>query len=176
MFDVVTTSIYPFYARYPGGPELEGRTLALKFFAGRRQPCLPGYRELLHFGKRLCRRTPRRGARGGRQGLTGNPPGLRGDARMPPGLLTQLRERGKRLGPCALRHRSPSPEIPTLRRQPLTGVQIPEPRASRVPHRRRRVAERLRQRAGGRRGWCCGAPRRTLGQTMTWTLPVSSSG
>ena len=26
--------IYP-YARYPGGPELEDRTLALKFFAGR---------------------------------------------------------------------------------------------------------------------------------------------
>ncbi len=36
MFDVVTTAIYT-YTRYPGGPELEDRTLALKLFAGRHQ-------------------------------------------------------------------------------------------------------------------------------------------
>ena len=34
LFDVVTTSIYT-YTRYPGGPELEDRTLALKLLVGK---------------------------------------------------------------------------------------------------------------------------------------------
>jgi serine/threonine-protein kinase HipA len=54
MFDVVTTSIYR-YARYPGGPELEDRTLALKLFAGKhRTKAYPTTEELLDFGRRVC--------------------------------------------------------------------------------------------------------------------------
>lgn len=54
LFDVVTTSIYK-YTRYPGGPELEDRTLALKVFAGKGQSkAYPGADELLHFGQRIC--------------------------------------------------------------------------------------------------------------------------
>lgn len=54
MFDVVTTSIYK-YAQYPGGPELEDRTLALKLFAGKHQTkAYPTTEELLDFGRRVC--------------------------------------------------------------------------------------------------------------------------
>ena len=54
MFDVVTTAIYT-YTRYPGGPELEDRTLALKLFAGRhRTRAYPTRAELLDFGRRIC--------------------------------------------------------------------------------------------------------------------------
>lgn len=54
MFDVVTTSIYK-YTQYPGGPELEDRTLALKLFAGRHQTkAYPTTEELLDFGRRIC--------------------------------------------------------------------------------------------------------------------------
>ena len=54
MFDVVTTSIYR-YARSPGGPELEDRTLALKLFAGRhRTKTYPTAAELMDFGRRIC--------------------------------------------------------------------------------------------------------------------------
>lgn len=54
MFDVVTTAIYP-YSRYPGGPALEDRTLALKLFAGRHQTrTYPTRDELLDFGRRIC--------------------------------------------------------------------------------------------------------------------------
>ena len=54
MFDVVTTSIYK-YTRYPGGPELEDRTLALKLFAGRHQTkAYPTTEELVDFGRRVC--------------------------------------------------------------------------------------------------------------------------
>lgn len=54
MFDVVTTALYT-YTRYPGGPELEDRTLALKLFAGRhRTRTYPTRAELLEFGRRIC--------------------------------------------------------------------------------------------------------------------------
>ncbi|RDI28652.1 serine/threonine-protein kinase HipA [Pseudacidovorax intermedius] len=54
MFDVVTTSIYK-YARSPGGPELEDRTLALKLFAGKHQTkAYPTTEELMDFGRRVC--------------------------------------------------------------------------------------------------------------------------
>lgn len=54
MFDVVTTAVYT-YTRYPGGPELEDRTLALKMFAGRHQTrTYPTRDELLDFGRRIC--------------------------------------------------------------------------------------------------------------------------
>ena len=63
MFDVVTTSIYP-YARYPGGPELEDRTLALKFFAGRHgSRAYPSTGELLHLASASAADAPGRGAR-----------------------------------------------------------------------------------------------------------------
>jgi serine/threonine-protein kinase HipA len=54
MFDVVTTAIYR-YTQYPGGPELEDRTLALKLFAGRHHSkAYPTTDELLRFGARVC--------------------------------------------------------------------------------------------------------------------------
>jgi serine/threonine-protein kinase HipA len=54
LFDVVTTSIYT-YSRYPGGPELEDRTLALKLFVGKgRTRAYPTTPELLAFGKTIC--------------------------------------------------------------------------------------------------------------------------
>lgn len=54
MFDVVTTSIYT-YARTPGGPEMEDRTMALKLLAGRHQTrAYPTQAELLDFGRRVC--------------------------------------------------------------------------------------------------------------------------
>lgn len=54
MFDVVTTSIYK-YTQYPGGPELEDRTMALKLFAGRgRSKSYPSAPELIDFGRRIC--------------------------------------------------------------------------------------------------------------------------
>ncbi|OYT93195.1 MAG: phosphatidylinositol kinase [Burkholderiales bacterium PBB3] len=54
MFDVVTTSIYT-YTKYPGGPELEDQTLALKVFAGKHQTkAYPTRDELYDFGRRVC--------------------------------------------------------------------------------------------------------------------------
>lgn len=54
MFDVVTTSIYK-YTQYPGGPELEDHTLALKLFAGKHQTkTYPTTNELVEFGRRVC--------------------------------------------------------------------------------------------------------------------------
>jgi serine/threonine-protein kinase HipA len=54
LFDVVTTSIYT-YTRYPGGPELEDRTLALKLLVGKgRTRAYPTTQELLAFGHKVC--------------------------------------------------------------------------------------------------------------------------
>lgn len=54
MFDVVTTSIYT-YTKYPGGPELEDHTLALKLFAGKHQTkTYPTKNELHDFGRHVC--------------------------------------------------------------------------------------------------------------------------
>lgn len=91
MFDVVTTSIYK-YTQYPGGPELEDRTLALKLFAGRHHTkAYPTTEELVDFGRRVCgvsqpgavlvqiadamRKTIRE---------------AKGDSRIPPTLLVQI--------------------------------------------------------------------------------------
>ena len=53
MFDMVTTSIYA-YTRYPGGPELEDRTLALKLFAGKHSTKTYPTTKVLHdFGRRV---------------------------------------------------------------------------------------------------------------------------
>jgi serine/threonine-protein kinase HipA len=54
MFDVVTTSIYT-YTRYPGGPALEDRTLALKLLAGKQHTrAYPTIEELHSFGRKVC--------------------------------------------------------------------------------------------------------------------------
>ncbi|MCF8167176.1 MAG: type II toxin-antitoxin system HipA family toxin [Rhodoferax sp.] len=54
MFDVVTTSIYK-YSKYPGGPELEDHTLALKLHAGKHHTkAYPTPAELFDFGRRIC--------------------------------------------------------------------------------------------------------------------------
>ena len=55
MFDVVTTSIYR-YERYPGGPEMEDNTMALKLFRGKRSKTktYPLTDELLQFGTQVC--------------------------------------------------------------------------------------------------------------------------
>jgi len=55
MFDVVTTSIYR-YERYPGGPEMEDNTMALKLFRGKRSKTktYPLTEELVQFGSQVC--------------------------------------------------------------------------------------------------------------------------
>lgn len=55
MFDVVTTSIYR-YERYPGGPEMEDNTMALKLFRGKRSKTktYPLTEELVQFGTQVC--------------------------------------------------------------------------------------------------------------------------
>jgi len=54
MFDVVTTRLYR-YARYPGGPELEDHTLALRWWGGRHgSRAYPSTPELLRFGRQAC--------------------------------------------------------------------------------------------------------------------------
>ena len=93
MFDVVTTSIYK-YRRYPGGPELEDRTLALKLFAGKHQTrAYPTVEELHDFGRRICgvsqpARVIERIAQAMRQTLEE----AKGDARVPTALVAQMRD------------------------------------------------------------------------------------
>lgn len=76
MFDVVTTAVYT-YTRYPGGPELEDRTLALKLLAGRnRTKAYPTRDELLEFGRRIvCVRPTHLDGRG-RQAYDAQPAGV----------------------------------------------------------------------------------------------------
>ena len=92
MFDVVTTSIYR-YARYPGGPELEDRTLALKLLAGKHQGrAYPGVDELLDFGRRVCGvRQPARVLEAIAQGMRQTLDEARGDDRVPAPLLQSMR-------------------------------------------------------------------------------------
>jgi serine/threonine-protein kinase HipA len=92
MFDVVTTSIYK-YARYPGGPELEDRTLALKLFAGRHQSkAYPTREELLDFGRRVCGVSqPARVLEAIAQAMHQTLEDAEGDTRMRTGFLAQMR-------------------------------------------------------------------------------------
>lgn len=53
MFDVITTNIYK-YQKYPGGPELEDNTMALKLFKGQKSKGYPTTLELCEFGSRIC--------------------------------------------------------------------------------------------------------------------------
>jgi serine/threonine-protein kinase HipA len=93
MFDVVTTAIYS-HARYPGGPELEDRTLALKLFAGRRQTrAYPTTEELHDFGRRICDVSqPARVLEGIADAMSQTLDEAQGDARVPPLLLARMRD------------------------------------------------------------------------------------
>ena len=92
MYDVVTTCIYK-YTRYPGGPELEDRTMALKLFVGHgRSKSYPSHDALLEFGRRVC------GVAQPQQVLTRIAQAMRqtlkisvGDERIPKELLAQMK-------------------------------------------------------------------------------------
>ena len=91
MFDVVTTSIYS-YAQYPGGPQLEDRTLALKLFAGRHQSrAYPTTDELIDFGRRICGVSqPAKVLQAIAEAMHATLEDARGDGRVPPELRAQL--------------------------------------------------------------------------------------
>lgn len=91
MFDVVTTSIYK-YTQYPGGPELEDHTLALKLWAGKHQTkTYPTTEELLEFGRRICG-VPRPAAVLERiaEGMRKTLDDAKSDARVKPALWRQM--------------------------------------------------------------------------------------
>ena len=92
MFDVVTTSIYS-YARYTGGPEMQDRTLALKWYAGRHASrAYPTREELLDFGRRVCGVAhPHRTTQAIAAGMEAALADARQDERVNPGLLKALR-------------------------------------------------------------------------------------
>jgi serine/threonine-protein kinase HipA len=91
IFDVVTTRIYR-YTRYPGGPELEDHTLALKWWAGRHGTRgYPLTEDLLAFGRKVCgvsrpAEVPARIA----QAMAETLAAAAGDARISPTLLAQM--------------------------------------------------------------------------------------
>ena len=91
MFDVVTTAIYR-YTQYPGGPELEDRTLALKLFAGKgSSKAYPTTEELLAFGTRVCGvNAPERVLQRIAQGMRETLDDAAGDDRVPKDMLAQL--------------------------------------------------------------------------------------
>jgi serine/threonine-protein kinase HipA len=93
MFDVVTTSVYR-YTQYPGGPELEDRTLALKLFAGRhRTKAYPTTEELHDFGRRVCGVSqPGRVLEGIAESMHRTLEDAQGDARVPAGFLAKIRD------------------------------------------------------------------------------------
>ena len=91
MFDVVTTSIYP-YARSPGGPLLEDRTLALKLLAGRHgSRVYPTPAELCDFGRRICGvAQPARVLESIADAMSRTLNDAQGDDRVPPTLLAKM--------------------------------------------------------------------------------------
>ncbi len=93
MFDVVTTAIYR-YTRYPGGPELEDRTLALKLFAGRHgTKAYPTVEDLHDFGRRICGVSqPARVLEAIANAMRQTLDEARHDARVPPDFLAKMRE------------------------------------------------------------------------------------
>jgi len=102
MFDVVTTAIYK-YTQYPGGPELEDRSLALKFFAGKHgSKAYPTTEELMDFGRRICFvRQPALVLKRIAEAMHGTLEAAKVDARIPAALLKQMRdawETGMRYG------------------------------------------------------------------------------
>lgn len=93
MFDVVTTAIYT-YTRYPGGPELDDRTMALKLLAGRHATkTYPTRDELLDFGRRVCGVSqPARVLEAIAQAMGETLQQAEGDARVPVDLLGKMRK------------------------------------------------------------------------------------
>lgn len=92
MFDVVTTSIYT-YTRYPGGPELEDHTLALKLFAGKhRSRAYPTTQDLYDFGRKVCGvAQPARVLQAIAQAMSQTLEAAQNDARVPAALLGRMR-------------------------------------------------------------------------------------
>lgn len=93
MFDVVTTSIYR-YTQYPGGPELEDRTLALKLFAGKHaSKAYPTTEELLAFGSNACNvRAPAKVLQRVAAGMEHALQEAKTDDRIPGALVKQMTE------------------------------------------------------------------------------------
>jgi serine/threonine-protein kinase HipA len=91
MYDVLTTSIYR-YVRYPGGPELEDRTLALKLLRGKKgSKVYPMTEELLAFGRRVCGvRDPGAVLQRIAAGMQATLAQARGDDRIPAALLDEM--------------------------------------------------------------------------------------
>lgn len=92
MFDVVTTSIYR-YERYPGGPEMEDNTMALKLFRGKRSKTrtYPLTEELVQFGTQVCGVTrPREVLERIAEALLETLRVYQADTRIPEGLAAQL--------------------------------------------------------------------------------------
>lgn len=92
MFDVVTTSIYR-YERYPGGPEMEDNTMALKLFRGKRSKTktYPLTEELVQFGSQVCGVTrPRDVLERIAEALLETLRDYKTDTRIPDGLTAQL--------------------------------------------------------------------------------------
>lgn len=93
MFDVVTTAVYR-YVQYQGGPALEDRTLALKLFAGKHHTkAYPTTEELSTFGRTVCGvAQPARVLQSIAHTMQDTLDAARGDDRVPPEFLHQLRE------------------------------------------------------------------------------------
>lgn len=91
MFVVVTTSIYK-YTQYPGGTELEDRTLALKLFASKRHTkAYPTTEELVDFGHRVCGVSqPGAVLVQIADAMSKTMGEAKGDSRIPPSLLAQM--------------------------------------------------------------------------------------
>ncbi len=92
LFDVVTTAVYT-YTQYPGGPDLEDRTLALKLFAGKRQTkAYPTTQELIDFGRRVCGVSqPGHTLQAIATAMQATLDEARGDDRVPADLLVKMR-------------------------------------------------------------------------------------
>jgi serine/threonine-protein kinase HipA len=87
----VTTAIYK-YTQYPGGPELEDHTLALKLFAGKHATkAYPTTEELLDFGRRICGvRQPAHTLQTIAEAMRQTLREAKGDSRIPADLLARM--------------------------------------------------------------------------------------
>ena len=93
VFDVVSTSVYK-YTRYPGGPEVEDMTLALRLFRGKNETkAYPTTQRLLEFGQKVCGVTqPHAVLERVAQGMAEVMAAASSDARIPAGLLASMKE------------------------------------------------------------------------------------
>ena len=92
MFDVVTTRIYR-YQRFPGGPELEDQTMALRLWSGAKQrsKAYPLSAELQRFGREVCAvRDPAAPLKRIAQAMTDTLHAAKTDPRIPADLLAQM--------------------------------------------------------------------------------------